>query len=151
MSFICVVRGIYAFFPSRQRPPAQRQRRVPGESVSRASDDYRGWARGLLTGPAREAGADEPERLGRQLHMSYDGASLSARMNRDPAASATARAAPSRAGNDPGRAAGAPVARPAGPPGTPAAATKPGPGYPVSGGAPRRPAAGAPTAPGTRR
>src|ERR1700756_1018874 len=29
----------------------------PGEAVSRAADDYRGWVRGLLTGLAREAGA----------------------------------------------------------------------------------------------
>jgi AcrR family transcriptional regulator len=65
----------------------------PGEAVSRAAEDYRGWVRGLLTGLAREAGAPEPERLGRQLHMIYDGASLSARMDHDPAASAAARAA----------------------------------------------------------
>ena len=65
----------------------------PGEGVSRAADDYRGWVRGLLTGLAREAGAPDPERLGRQLHMIYDGASLSARMDHDPSASATARAA----------------------------------------------------------
>ena len=65
----------------------------PGEGVSRAADDYRGWVRGLLTGLAREAGAPDPERLGRQLHMIYDGASLSARMDHDPSASVTARAA----------------------------------------------------------
>jgi AcrR family transcriptional regulator len=65
----------------------------PGDAVSRASDDYRGWVRGLLAGLAREAGAADPEQLGRQLHMIYDGASLSARMDRDPAASVTARAA----------------------------------------------------------
>jgi AcrR family transcriptional regulator len=65
----------------------------PGEAVSRAADDYRGWVRGLLTGLAREAGAPDPERLGRQLHMVYDGASLSARMDHDPSASAAARAA----------------------------------------------------------
>ena len=49
--------------------------------------------RGLLTGLAREAGAAEPEQLARQLHMIYDGASLSARMDRDPSAAAAARAA----------------------------------------------------------
>jgi AcrR family transcriptional regulator len=65
----------------------------PGEAVSRAADDYRGWVRGLLTSLAGAAGAPDPERLGRQLHMLYDGASLSARMDRDPAASAAARAA----------------------------------------------------------
>jgi AcrR family transcriptional regulator len=65
----------------------------PGEAVSHAADEYRGWVRGLLTGLAGEAGAPDPERLGRQLHMIYDGASLSARMDRDPAAAVTARAA----------------------------------------------------------
>jgi AcrR family transcriptional regulator len=65
----------------------------PGEVVSRATDDYRGWVHGLLTGLARETGAPDPERLGRQLHMIYDGASLSARMDHDPSASVTARAA----------------------------------------------------------
>jgi AcrR family transcriptional regulator len=65
----------------------------PGEAVSRAADDYRGWVRGLLTGLAREAGAPDPEKLGRQLHMTYDGASLSARMDHDPSAAVAARAA----------------------------------------------------------
>ena len=65
----------------------------PGEAVSRAADDYRGWVRGLLTGLAREAGAPDPEKLGRQLHLVYDGASLSARMDHDPAAAVAARAA----------------------------------------------------------
>jgi AcrR family transcriptional regulator len=65
----------------------------PGEAVSRAADDYRGWVRGLLTGLAGEAGAPDPQQLGRQLHMIYDGASLSARMDHDPSAAAAARAA----------------------------------------------------------
>jgi AcrR family transcriptional regulator len=65
----------------------------PGEAVARAADGYRSWVRGLLTSLAREAGAPEPETLGRQLHMIYDGASLSARMDRDPSASVAARAA----------------------------------------------------------
>jgi AcrR family transcriptional regulator len=65
----------------------------PGEAVSHAADEYRGWVRGLLTGLAGEAGAPDPERLGRQLHMIYDGASLSARMDRDPAVAVAARAA----------------------------------------------------------
>jgi AcrR family transcriptional regulator len=65
----------------------------PGEAVSQATSDYRGWVRGLLTGLAREAGVPEPEQLGRQLHMIYDGASLSVRMDHDQAAAAAARAA----------------------------------------------------------
>lgn len=65
----------------------------PGMSVSHAADEYRGWVRGLLTGLAADAGAPDPEALGRQLHMIYDGSSLSARMDRDPSAAVTARAA----------------------------------------------------------
>ena len=65
----------------------------PGEAVSHAADEYRGWVRGLLTSLAREAGVPDPEQLGRQLHMIYDGASLSARMDHDPSAAVAARAA----------------------------------------------------------
>jgi AcrR family transcriptional regulator len=65
----------------------------PGEAVSRATDNYRGWVRGLLTSLSREAGAPVPERLGWQLHMIYDGASLSSRMDHDPSVAAAARAA----------------------------------------------------------
>ena len=65
----------------------------PGELVEQAADNYRGWVRSLLTDLAREAGVADPETLGRRLHMLYDGASLSARMDHDPAASIAARAA----------------------------------------------------------
>jgi len=65
----------------------------PGELVEQAASDYRGWVRTLLTDLAREAGAASPETLGRQLHMIYDGASLSARMDHDPSVSVAARAA----------------------------------------------------------
>ena len=61
--------------------------------VDEAADGYRAWVRELLTGLAREAGAPDPGLLGRQLHMIHDGASQSARMDHDPAVSATARAA----------------------------------------------------------
>ena len=64
-----------------------------GEVVDKAADDYRAWVRDLLTGLAREAGVPDPGLLGRQLHMIYDGASLSARMDHDPSASLAARAA----------------------------------------------------------
>ncbi|HEY1703008.1 MAG TPA: TetR/AcrR family transcriptional regulator [Trebonia sp.] len=65
----------------------------PSEVVSSAADAYRGWVRDLLTGLARDAGVRDPGALGRQLHMIYDGASLSARMDRDPSAAVAARAA----------------------------------------------------------
>ena len=65
----------------------------PSDLVARAADAYRGWVRGLLTDLARDAGAPDPERLGRQLHLLYDGASQSARMDHDPSAATAARAA----------------------------------------------------------
>ena len=65
----------------------------PGDLVARAADAYRGWVRGLLTDLARDAGVPDPERLGRQLHLLYDGASQSARMDHDPSAATAARAA----------------------------------------------------------
>lgn len=65
----------------------------PGEAVTSATDDYRGWMRGLLTSLAREAGAPEPAALARQLHMIYDGAGLSMRLDRDRTAAEDARSA----------------------------------------------------------
>jgi AcrR family transcriptional regulator len=61
--------------------------------VDQAAGDYRAWVRSLLTGLAREAGAADPGLLGLQLHMLYDGASQSARMDHAPAAAAAAAAA----------------------------------------------------------
>jgi AcrR family transcriptional regulator len=65
----------------------------PSEVVERAAGEYRAWVRGLLTDLAREAGVPDPEALGRTLQLIYDGASLSARMDRDPSAAIAARAA----------------------------------------------------------
>ncbi|MEO3810313.1 TetR/AcrR family transcriptional regulator [Sphaerisporangium sp. B11E5] len=64
-----------------------------GSSARQAAEKYRGWVRGLFTRLAEEAGAADPDDLARRLHLLYDGASLSARMDRDPSASTTARAA----------------------------------------------------------
>ncbi|MEE4545227.1 TetR/AcrR family transcriptional regulator [Streptomyces sp. V4-01] len=64
-----------------------------GGSVELAAGEYRHWLRGFLTDLAAEAGAPDPEALARRLHLLYDGATLSARMDRDPTAAATARAA----------------------------------------------------------
>jgi len=47
----------------------------------------------MFTDLAKEAGVADPDTLARQLHLPYDGAGLSARMDRDPSASSTARAA----------------------------------------------------------
>ncbi|HTX28407.1 MAG TPA: TetR/AcrR family transcriptional regulator [Streptosporangiaceae bacterium] len=65
----------------------------PNNVVEQAAAGYRSWVRDLFTGLAREAGAPDPEGLARQLHLLYDGASLSARMDHDPSAGAAARTA----------------------------------------------------------
>jgi AcrR family transcriptional regulator len=64
-----------------------------GSPVECAADRYRLWVRTLFTDLAREAGVTDPEDLARQLHLLYDGAGVSARMDRDPSAATTARAA----------------------------------------------------------
>ncbi|MGW7544453.1 TetR/AcrR family transcriptional regulator [Streptomyces sp. NPDC054770] len=66
---------------------------LPGSPVEDATDRYRLWVRALFTDLARQAGATDPEELARQLHLLYDGAGVSARMDRDPSAATTARAA----------------------------------------------------------
>ena len=65
----------------------------PGDLVEQAAEAYRRWVRALLTELAAQAGAPEPEVLARQLHLLYDGSGQSARMDRDPAVAAAARAA----------------------------------------------------------
>jgi AcrR family transcriptional regulator len=64
-----------------------------GSPVESAADRYRQWVRSLFTDLAREAGVADHEGLARQLHLLYDGAGVSARMDRDPTAATTARAA----------------------------------------------------------
>ncbi|MFE5812393.1 TetR/AcrR family transcriptional regulator [Streptomyces sp. NPDC056479] len=66
-----------------------------GSAIEEASDAYRAGIRALFTELARDAGTPDPEELARRLHLLYDGGGLSARMDRDPSAAATARAAAS--------------------------------------------------------
>ncbi|MFD7406030.1 TetR/AcrR family transcriptional regulator [Streptomyces sp. NPDC059866] len=67
---------------------------APEDSVvRRATDNYRAWVRGLFTELATASGYAGPEELARRLHLLYDGAEQSARMDRDPSAATTARAA----------------------------------------------------------
>ncbi|MCW2876692.1 MAG: hypothetical protein JWQ95_792 [Sphaerisporangium sp.] len=61
--------------------------------MDQAADAYPAWVRGLLTELAEQAGAADPASLARQLHLLYDGAGLSARMDHDPGAAVAARAA----------------------------------------------------------
>jgi AcrR family transcriptional regulator len=54
--------------------------------VAHAADRFRAWIRALFTDLAEQAGAPDPARLGRQLHLIYDGASLAGRMDHHDAA-----------------------------------------------------------------
>jgi AcrR family transcriptional regulator len=65
----------------------------PGGAIDSAAAEFRGWIRTLLTELAREAGAADPDQLGRQLHALYDGAGLTARMDHDPGVAPATRAA----------------------------------------------------------
>lgn len=62
-----------------------------GSRITEAADHYRLWVRTLFEGLARDAGAADPERLARALVLLYDGAGISARMDRDPATVAVSR------------------------------------------------------------
>ncbi|MFD5057740.1 TetR/AcrR family transcriptional regulator [Streptomyces sp. NPDC058394] len=62
-------------------------------AIRQVADNYRVWVRGLLTELAASSGYAAPEALARQLHLLYDGAGQSARMDRDPSAATTARVA----------------------------------------------------------
>jgi AcrR family transcriptional regulator len=63
-----------------------------GGLVEQAADDYRGEIRALLTELAEQAGVRDSATLARQLHLIYDGAALSARMDRDPSVAGVSRA-----------------------------------------------------------
>jgi AcrR family transcriptional regulator len=62
-----------------------------GSAVEEVSDEARAWVRSLFSALAREAGAADPDGLADQLVLLYDGATVGARMDRDPAAALTAR------------------------------------------------------------
>jgi AcrR family transcriptional regulator len=63
----------------------------PGSSVKTVCDDSRAWTRALFTDLAREAGVPRPAALAKQLVLLYDGAVVSAQMDRDPKAAAAAK------------------------------------------------------------
>jgi len=60
--------------------------------VTQVCTGSRTWQRDLFTRLARDLGAADPERLGRQLVLLYDGAIVGASMDRDPGVPAEARA-----------------------------------------------------------
>ncbi|MFF1355199.1 TetR/AcrR family transcriptional regulator [Streptomyces sp. NPDC058297] len=65
----------------------------PGGMVQEAADAFRGWMRELFTRLAAEAGAADPDSLGHQLQLLYDGAGISALMDHDSTVAATSHAA----------------------------------------------------------
>jgi len=65
----------------------------PGDSkVRRVGRGSRAWVRGVFTDLARDLGAPDPDQLGRQLILLYEGATLGASMDRDPSIARDARA-----------------------------------------------------------
>jgi len=63
-----------------------------GSTIKGACDDSRTWIRTQFTELARAAGARDPESLGRQLVLIYDGAAVAAHADRDLNAPIAARA-----------------------------------------------------------
>jgi AcrR family transcriptional regulator len=62
-----------------------------GGTVWGVCHDYRAWFLGLVTELARDAGADEPEQVGRQLQLLHDGATFGATMDGPAKRAADAR------------------------------------------------------------
>ncbi|MYZ35401.1 MULTISPECIES: hypothetical protein [unclassified Streptomyces] len=59
--------------------------------VDQAAQDYRAWLHDLFHDLARQAGATDAKSLAQQLVLLYDGAGISAWMDRDPGAENAAR------------------------------------------------------------
>jgi AcrR family transcriptional regulator len=64
-----------------------------GGTVASDAADFRRWIRTMFIDLAGLVGAADPERLGRQLHVLYDGAGLTARMDHDVDIAVATRAA----------------------------------------------------------
>jgi AcrR family transcriptional regulator len=65
----------------------------PGGQIELATESYRADIKRLFVELSEQAGAPDPELLGTQLQLLYDGGSLSVRMDRNPEISAPQRAA----------------------------------------------------------
>lgn len=72
---------------------AARAEAPPGGQVDQAAGAYRSWIRGTFTELVEAAGARDPATLGAQLHLLYDGGSIAANLDRDPAIATASRAA----------------------------------------------------------
>src|SRR6202050_4840800 len=64
----------------------------PGSSVKAMCDESRAWNLALFADLVKQAGAADPDRVAQQLRLLYDGASLSAHVDRSSTAAAAARA-----------------------------------------------------------
>ena len=64
----------------------------PGSSVKAMCDESRAWNLALFADLAKQAGAADPDRVAQELRLLYDGALLSAHVDRSNTAVATARA-----------------------------------------------------------
>jgi AcrR family transcriptional regulator len=64
-----------------------------GGVIERDATEFRTWVRTMFTDLASDASARHPGQLARQLHLLYDGAGLTARMDHDPDIAADTRAA----------------------------------------------------------
>jgi AcrR family transcriptional regulator len=62
----------------------------PEEPSLTVTDEYRSWLRTVFSGLATDAGARDPQRLGRQLATLYDGVAVAARLDADRAVAAEA-------------------------------------------------------------
>lgn len=62
----------------------------PDEASLTVTHEYRTWLRSLFSDLAAEAGARDPEQLGRQLAALYDGVAVAARLDTDRAVAAEA-------------------------------------------------------------
>ncbi|HEV7558336.1 MAG TPA: TetR/AcrR family transcriptional regulator [Kofleriaceae bacterium] len=63
----------------------------PASKIPSVCQDSRAWLRSLFTELARDAGAKDPDTLGRQLAILYDGAMVSSSVDRDVTAAETAK------------------------------------------------------------
>lgn len=64
---------------------------APGGVVEETAADYRTWLHDLFFDLAQQARATDPKLLAQQLVLLYDGAGISAWMDRDPSAESAAR------------------------------------------------------------
>jgi AcrR family transcriptional regulator len=64
----------------------------PGSTAQQESDTFRRWIHALFFDLAQQARARDPKALAQQLVLLFDGAAVSAWMDRDPSAEAAARA-----------------------------------------------------------